>query len=223
MTDSRSSLAVELMSADPHAYEKLVVAMSTSPAARQRLDPVKPEQLVRGKLQSFAAASAMLAGLWLWHDGLDECHRIVQQSPRDVERAHAGRAGAPLAGASTGGASAVSESRSEEEMTATYSLWHAIMHRREGDFSNSKYWYARCAEHPIYPSLSSHASAILNPLPADTALVKINLSGWNPNAFVDLVEAVHEHPADPRAGVAIALQKLEWRVLFDHCTRAAAM
>src|SRR5262245_30305459 len=24
------------------------------------------------------------------------------------------------------------------------SFWHAIMHRREGDFSNSRYWYARC-------------------------------------------------------------------------------
>src|SRR4051812_40242009 len=26
--------------------------------------------------------------------------------------------------------------------TPTGSFWHAIMHRREGDFSNSKYWYA---------------------------------------------------------------------------------
>jgi hypothetical protein len=32
--------------------------------------------------------------------------------------------------------------------TPTGSFWHAIMHRREGDFSNSKYWYARCADHP---------------------------------------------------------------------------
>src|SRR5262245_23958752 len=26
--------------------------------------------------------------------------------------------------------------------TASGSFWHAIIHRREGDFGNSKYWYA---------------------------------------------------------------------------------
>lgn len=106
--------------------------------------------------------------------------------------------------------------------TTSGSLWHAILHRREGDFSNAKYWYARCADHPALPTLSVQAAAHLNPLPAEKSLLKITMNGWSGAAFVDLVEAVHRHPDDPRYRVAVALQQLEWRVLFDHCTRAAA-
>jgi hypothetical protein len=29
------------------------------------------------------------------------------------------------------------------------SLWHAVMHRREGDFENSKYWYRQAGWHPL--------------------------------------------------------------------------
>ena len=102
------------------------------------------------------------------------------------------------------------------------SFWHAIMHRREGDFSNSKYWYARCDRHPVLATLNAQASAIVNPLPADKSILRLTAQGWNPAAFVDLVEAVHLRPDDPRQGVAVALQRLEWRVLFEHCTRGAA-
>ncbi len=38
-------------------------------------------------------------------------------------------------------------SQSIKDKTGSY--WHAIMHRREGDFSNSRYWHNRAAEHPL--------------------------------------------------------------------------
>ncbi|MBC8106687.1 MAG: hypothetical protein H7Z14_08875 [Anaerolineae bacterium] len=81
---------------------------------------------------------------------------------------------------------------SQDIDSAEGSWLHAIVHRREGDFSNSKYWYARCA------------------------------SLTNPGDLVDVVAAVHDRPDDPRYATAVALQRTEWRALFKHCIRAGA-
>ncbi|MEO6435591.1 MAG: hypothetical protein ABIP55_07495 [Tepidisphaeraceae bacterium] len=105
--------------------------------------------------------------------------------------------------------------------TPSGSFWHAIMHRREGDFSNSKYWYARVGAHPSLATLAAQAPQMINTLPADKSLLRVIATGWNPSALVDLVEQIHDKPDDPRHGAAVALQKLEWQILFDHCTRAA--
>jgi hypothetical protein len=106
--------------------------------------------------------------------------------------------------------------------TPTGSLWHAIMHRREGDFSNSKYWYRQLDGHPTYGTMNVRAGDVVNPFPADKSIFRITFDGWSPTAFVDLVEAVHDKPADPRYRLAQALQEMEWQTLFEHSTRAAS-
>jgi hypothetical protein len=186
-TDNLSPTGRKVLQLNPDGYRRLVVTTGGSPETKDILEGIQPDELVVGGARRMEEARAMLAGLWLWHDWLDESHTISQGIT-----------------------------------SQTGSFWHAIMHRREGDFSNAKYWYARCATHPILKSLGVQAASFLNPLPADKSLLKVTLNGWDPNAFVDLVEEVHERPDDPRHRIAVSLQQIEWRVLFDYCTRVAA-
>ena len=37
----------------------------------------------------------------------------------------------------------------QEHETADGNYWHAILHRREGDFENALYWYARVGKHRV--------------------------------------------------------------------------
>ena len=105
----------------------------------------------------------------------------------------------------------------QADTTVTGSLWHAIMHRRQGDFANSKYWYAKCQRHFILGPLAQHVSVMTNTLPADTRLLRLTLSGWDAVAFVDLVQDVAAAPADPLHALAVEIQQLEWRLLLEHC------
>ena len=185
-----SPLAKTILEKNPSAYTKLVVPEPAPPETITLLKNVTPQQLLSAPEKSPPYAQAVLAGLWLWHDGLDECHGIVQQS-------------------------------TDPATTPTYSFWHAIMHRREGDFSNSKYWYARASSHPLLPSLQAQATPIVNRAPADKMLLRLISSGWNPNAFVDFVESVHDDVRNPLHEIAVEIQRIEWLALFDHCARLA--
>ena len=186
-TDPLSPLGRKLLKLDPKAYAELVPSGQGNAPARDLLESTQPADLVAGKVVRSDDAKAMLSGLWLYFDFLDQSHTISQSLDNP-----------------------------------TGSFWHAIMHRREGDFSNSKYWYARCANHPALAAIAAAAGKHVNQMPADKSLLRLVATGWNPNAFVDLVQSVHESPSDPRHGLAVALQRVEWQVLFDHCTRAAA-
>jgi hypothetical protein len=184
MTDARSPLAVKIIRAYPDAYEALVVDGGTPARAHELLDGVQPEQLLAAPAALPSAGDCMLAGLWLWHDGLEKSHTLSQSIH-----------------------------------SATGSFWHAILHRREGDFSNSKYWYARVSGHPALPTIAAQASDVLGQEPADKSLLRLIVNGWNPNAFVDLVESVYNDASDARRSLVVRLQQLEWNVLFDFCAR----
>jgi hypothetical protein len=105
--------------------------------------------------------------------------------------------------------------------TPTGSFWHAIMHRREGDFSNAKYWYRKCSNHPALATIAGRVRPMLDAAPADKSLLKVVGQSFDPFHFVDLAHSVHRNNADPRLELAIAIQRIEWASLFEHCVHNA--
>lgn len=91
--------------------------------------------------------------------------------------------------------------------TPTGSFWHAIMHRREGDFSNSKYWYRRVGHHPAMSAIEVAGGG---------AAAGTDVGGYDPFGFVDRVQRCVEREGG-RCVDLEALQRREWAALFEWC------
>lgn len=96
-----------------------------------------------------------------------------------------------------------SHSISQEISGPTGAFWHAIMHRREPDAWNSKYWFRQVGSHPVLKKLESEAPNWGYPY-------------TTPFDFVDFVERVRD-TATPEEQLAQNVQKLEWSLLMRWC------
>jgi hypothetical protein len=162
------------------------------------LDGGQPNRAVRARLEALAddrafaphrvrdraMATACRAGLWLYHDYLDEAHAL-----------------------------------SQDLHTTNGSYWHALMHRREPDFGNSKYWFRQVGDHPVYESLRQAAADLAENAPPRGAFF-LRQAAWDPFAFVDLCEASFDLKADCH-DLCRQVQRLEWELLFAYCYEQA--
>jgi hypothetical protein len=182
----------------PTSYGKVFAALLSDPRLMP-LDPGQPNEKVRRQLESLSLHDAFaprsiadqdmarccLAGLWLYHDFLDQSHELSQ----DIS-------------------------------TPTGSYWHGLMHRREPDFSNAKYWFNRVNRHPIFEPLQAEAAQLAAAGPDEGAFL-LRQSAWDPFAFIDLCEASYLERGAAH-DLCRQVQRVEWQLLFDYCYHHAA-
>jgi hypothetical protein len=125
------------------------------------------------------ASLAVKAGLLLWNDDLDGCHKIAQDLADEF--------GAYL---------------------------HGVMHRREPDYGNSKYWFRKVGEHPLFPQLHAAARELLGDAAGLDDYRKALTAGknWDPYRMIDWCESAGEEleVSFLRAVQAIEIQGLTY-------------
>jgi hypothetical protein len=123
--------------------------------------------------------SACLAGLWLYHDFLDESHSLSQA----IE-------------------------------TPSGNYWHGILHRREPDYDNARYWFRRVKQHPVFSTLRQDVANLAGPVPEAASLTRGK--EWDPFAFIDLCGSSLGSGSSLEM-LCRQIQQREWEILFDYC------
>lgn len=163
------------------------------------LGPGTPNAQARARLQQLTVETAFaphpvrdrdlaaccLAGLWLYHDFLDQAHEV-----------------------------------SQEIETAEGSYWHGLVHRREPDFDNAKYWFRRVGRHAIFVPLQKAAAELARGADDHAAAFLTSQSAWDPFAFIDLCEA-STSGRFPGEALCRQIQHHEWQLLWERCYRGA--
>lgn len=110
----------------------------------------------------------------------------------------------------------------DHEGTVAGNWIHAILHRREPDASNSKYWYARVnLPAKVFSTIGEEVLWLLKNTSdheLESLLKKMEKSkSWEPAAFVDLCDKYREKDSKSQPYRLLAVfQEIEWRTLAEY-------
>jgi hypothetical protein len=96
------------------------------------------------------------------------------------------------------------------------SFVHAIMHRREPDAWNSKYWWRRVGNHPAFPEIARRVGEFLRSRrgeEVDLAKQLLPNGAWDAAAFVDACDAAKDNAL---IETLREIQRIETEVLLEY-------